>query len=189
VNLLAQIVAHKRDFILHRQSNCGINYFTYAAKISLQLIGALSSPVRGEACHEASKLHQVRYREQRSFLPHGDFRIRLAHIGPLRGNGAEALVVDAQQETLAGAVIALANADELPATEWMERDELCGQAASRYQQGLHSELCYKRLERGRFVWPLAQSGKVHLTQAQLSMLLEGINWKQPERTWEPMTVL
>jgi hypothetical protein len=120
VNLLAQIVAHKRDFILHRQSNCGINYFTYAAKISLQLIGALSSPVRGEACHEASKLHQVRYREQRSFLPHGDFRIRLAHIGPLRGNGAEALVVDAQQETLAGAVIALANADELPATEWME---------------------------------------------------------------------
>ena len=47
----------------------------------------------------------------------------------------------------------------------------------------------KRLERGRLVWPLAQSGKVHLTQAQLSMLLEGINWKQPERTWEPMTVL
>ena len=99
---------------------CGITYFTYAAKLGLQLIGAISSPVRGEACHEASKLHQVRYREQRTFLPHGDFRIRLAHIGPLRGNGAEALVVDAQQETLAGAVIALANADELPATEWME---------------------------------------------------------------------
>jgi hypothetical protein len=53
-------------------------------------------------------------------LPHGDFRIRFAHIGPLRWHGAEALVVDAQQETLAGAVIALANADELPATEWME---------------------------------------------------------------------
>jgi hypothetical protein len=76
--------------------------------------------VRGEACHEASKLHQVRYREQRSFLPHGSFRIRLAHIGPFRGNGAEALVVDAQQQTLAGAVIALAHADELPPTEWME---------------------------------------------------------------------
>jgi hypothetical protein len=76
--------------------------------------------LRGEACHEASKFHQVRYREQRTFLPHGDLRIRLAHIGPLRGNGAEALVVDAQQETLAGAVIALANADELPPTEWME---------------------------------------------------------------------
>ena len=29
----------------------------------------------------------------------------------------------------------------------------------------------KRLERGRFVWPRASSGSVHLTCAQLSMLL------------------
>jgi transposase len=50
-------------------------------------------------------------------------------------------------------------------------------------------LLSKRLERGRFVWPKADGGKVHLTQAQLSMLLEGINWKQPERTWPPMSVL
>lgn len=33
------------------------------------------------------------------------------------------------------------------------------------------------------------SGKVHLTPAQLSMLLEGINWKQPEHTWPAMSVL
>ena len=76
--------------------------------------------MRGEACHEASKLHQVRDCEQRTFLPYGDFRIRFAHICPLRWHGAESLVVDAQQETLAGAVIALANADELLPTEWME---------------------------------------------------------------------
>lgn len=44
-------------------------------------------------------------------------------------------------------------------------------------------LLAKRLERGRFVWPKAEDGKVHLTPAQLSMLLEGINWKQPEHTW------
>lgn len=43
----------------------------------------------------------------------------------------------------------------------------------------------KRLERGRFVWPQATSGTVHLTQAQLSMLLEGIDWRRPERTWQP----
>jgi transposase len=43
----------------------------------------------------------------------------------------------------------------------------------------------KRLERGRFVWPEATSGSVHLTQAQLSMLLEGIDWRRPERTWKP----
>lgn len=44
----------------------------------------------------------------------------------------------------------------------------------------------KRLERGRFVWPSANSGKVHLSQAQLSMLLEGIDWRTPQRTWRPL---
>lgn len=43
----------------------------------------------------------------------------------------------------------------------------------------------KRLERGRFIWPQASSGSVHLTTAQLSMLLEGIDWRRPERTWQP----
>ena len=43
----------------------------------------------------------------------------------------------------------------------------------------------KRLERGRFIWPAAQSGVVHLSAAQLSMLLEGIDWRRPERTWQP----
>jgi transposase len=43
----------------------------------------------------------------------------------------------------------------------------------------------KKLERGKFVWPLATCGTVCLSQAQLSMLLEGINWKRPERTWQP----
>lgn len=43
----------------------------------------------------------------------------------------------------------------------------------------------KRLERGRFVWPRAESGSVHLTGAQLSMLLEGIDWRRPERTQAP----
>lgn len=43
----------------------------------------------------------------------------------------------------------------------------------------------KRLERGRFVWPQAQNGSVHLSGAQLSMLLEGIDWRRPERTWRP----
>lgn len=40
----------------------------------------------------------------------------------------------------------------------------------------------KRLERGRFIWPRAENGKVHLTAAQLSMLLEGIDWRIPKRT-------
>jgi transposase len=43
----------------------------------------------------------------------------------------------------------------------------------------------KRLERGRFVWPQAKDGVVTLTPAQLSMLLEGIDWRMPARTWQP----
>jgi len=46
-------------------------------------------------------------------------------------------------------------------------------------------LLTKRLERGRFVWPQADSGSVSLSVAQLSMLLEGIDWRRPERTWQP----
>ena len=41
----------------------------------------------------------------------------------------------------------------------------------------------KRLEKGRFVWPSAKEGKVALTPAPLSMLLDGIDWRAPQRTW------
>ena len=46
-------------------------------------------------------------------------------------------------------------------------------------------LLAKRLERGRFVWPQATSGGILLTPAQLSMLLEGIDWRMPARTHTP----
>jgi transposase len=54
---------------------------------------------------------------------------------------------------------------------WFDGDGLC--------------LFCKRLERGKFVWPQATEGSVSLTRAQLSMLLEGIDWRRPERTWDP----
>lgn len=54
---------------------------------------------------------------------------------------------------------------------WWDGDGLC--------------LFAKRLERGRFIWPQATSGTVHLSPAQLSMLLEGIDWRRPERTFRP----
>jgi transposase len=44
----------------------------------------------------------------------------------------------------------------------------------------------KRMDRGRFVWPVTRAGTVYLTAAQLSMLLEGIDWRRPERTTEPV---
>jgi transposase len=46
----------------------------------------------------------------------------------------------------------------------------------------------KRLEKGRFIWPQAKDGTVSLTAAQLSMLLEGIDWRMPARSWRPEMV-
>jgi transposase len=54
---------------------------------------------------------------------------------------------------------------------WWDGDGLC--------------LFCKRLERGHFVWPNAMNGSVHLSAAQLSMLLEGIDWRRPARTQSP----
>jgi len=51
---------------------------------------------------------------------------------------------------------------------WWDGDGLC--------------LFAKRLESGKFVWPQANDGKVSLSFAQLSMLLEGIDWRRPIRT-------
>jgi transposase len=44
----------------------------------------------------------------------------------------------------------------------------------------------KRLERGRFIWPQANNGAISLSSAQLSMLLEGIDWRHPIRTSETL---
>jgi len=54
---------------------------------------------------------------------------------------------------------------------WFDGDGMC--------------LFVKRLERGRFIWPQAMSGSVSLSAAQLSMLLEGIDWRRPQRSWRP----
>ena len=54
-----------------------------------------------------------------------------------------------------------------------------------WHDGLSMNLYAKRLERGRFVWPQAIEGVVSLTPATLSMLLEGIDWRHPQRTWRP----
>jgi transposase len=45
----------------------------------------------------------------------------------------------------------------------------------------------KRLERGKFVWPLPSDGVVVITPAQIAYMLEGIDWRHPQRTWRPKT--
>jgi SAM-dependent methyltransferase len=51
--------------------------------------------------------------------------------------------------------------------------------------GLGMSLYAKRLERGRFLWPSSADGVVTITPAQLGYLLEGIDWRMPQRTWRP----
>ena len=43
----------------------------------------------------------------------------------------------------------------------------------------------KRLEHGRFIWPSPADGSVVISPAQLGYLLEGIDWRMPQRTWQP----
>lgn len=43
----------------------------------------------------------------------------------------------------------------------------------------------KKLDRGRFIWPQAKDGVVTLTMAQLSMLLESIDWRATAWTARP----
>lgn len=54
-----------------------------------------------------------------------------------------------------------------------------------WHDGIGMSLYAKRLEKGRFIWPHANAGVVPLTAAALSMLLEGIDWRNPQRTWRP----
>lgn len=49
-------------------------------------------------------------------------------------------------------------------------------------------LFVKRLERGRFIWPSPAEGVVTITSAQLGYLLEGIDWRMPQRSWRPEAV-
>ncbi|MBK8209246.1 MAG: IS66 family insertion sequence element accessory protein TnpB [Rhodospirillales bacterium] len=43
----------------------------------------------------------------------------------------------------------------------------------------------KRLDRGRFLWPSAADGALTISPAQLAHLLEGIDWRMPQRSWRP----
>ena len=54
-----------------------------------------------------------------------------------------------------------------------------------WHDGQGACLFCKRLERGRFLWPTVGDGAVTISSAQLSYLLEGIDWRMPQQTWRP----
>ena len=80
--------------------------------------------------------------------------------------------------------------------EQMKLDPHCGHLLvfRRRQGGLikviwHDGRCaclvMKKLERGRFIWPSSAGEPVSLSAAQLGYLLEGIDWRMPQKTWCP----
>ena len=61
-----------------------------------------------------------------------------------------------------------------------------------WHDGIGMSLYAKRLERGRFIWPspakpapAKAGGTVAITPAQLAYMLDGIDWRNPIRTWRP----
>ena len=83
-------------------------------------------------------------------------------------------------------------------TQALERDPLSGDCylfvnATRKRakvllwDGTGLCLFTKRLEQGVFLWPsnVAPGETLALSSAQLSMLIDGVDWRAPERRWRP----
>ena len=90
-----------------------------------------------------------------------------------------------QADGLAAIVQAVLGADPFCGAVYVFRSKRMDRVKLLWWDGDGLCLFAKRLERGRFIWPQATSGTVSLTPAQLSMLLEGIDWRRPVRTHEP----
>ena len=57
-----------------------------------------------------------------------------------------------------------------------------------WHYGVGMSLYLKRLEAGKFIWPVSQNGSaVPVSAAQLGYLLEGIDWRNPRWTQRPAT--
>ncbi len=54
-----------------------------------------------------------------------------------------------------------------------------------WHDGLGMSLYAKRLERGRFIWPSPAERCVAISASQLGYMLDGIDWRNPQRTWRP----
>lgn len=54
-----------------------------------------------------------------------------------------------------------------------------------WHDGQGACLFSKKLERGRCIWPSPADGVITITPAQFGNLLEGIDWRMPQKTWRP----
>jgi transposase len=54
-----------------------------------------------------------------------------------------------------------------------------------WHDGIGMSLYTKRLERGRFIWPSPADGCLRISGSQLAYMLDGIDWRNPRRTFRP----
>lgn len=54
-----------------------------------------------------------------------------------------------------------------------------------WHDGIGMSLYMKRLERGRFIWPSPTDGCASISGSQLAYMLDGVDWRNPQRTWWP----
>lgn len=91
---------------------------------------------------------------------------------------------------LVAALLALGSASAKPASGisafWTGR--LGDLVKIAWWDGLGACMISTRRDKEKYVWPAATDGKVTVSPAQLSMLLEGIDWRAPQRTWRPLMV-
>ena len=57
-----------------------------------------------------------------------------------------------------------------------------------WHDGIGMSLYAKRLERGKFIWPVTVDGVIAISAAQLGYMLEAIDWRNPQLTHRPETV-
>lgn len=57
-----------------------------------------------------------------------------------------------------------------------------------WHDGQGACLFTKRLERGRFIWPSVAGEAVTISPAQMSYLLSGIDWRNPQEALRPTRV-
>jgi transposase len=103
-------------------------------------------------------------------------------IGP---NGAVRVMVSTRPvdfrkgaEGLAALVRETMQADPFSGTVYVFRAKRADRVKLIYWDGTGVCLFAKRLEDGRFRWPNVQDGVIRLSAAQLSALVEGLDWRR-----------
>jgi transposase len=83
-----------------------------------------------------------------------------------------------QADTLAAFVQQALGADPYSGAVYVFRAKRADRVKLVYWDGTGVCLFAKRLEDGKFRWPNVQDGVIRLSAAQLSALLEGLDWRR-----------